>query len=128
MCLGVRRFSRCRTYRVLILVDALTILGDFQRGRSSALTLKAAVQRTWAILLAADVRPCSGYIPSEYNPGDPPSRGRRLEDCRWRRPADIDETRSFRRLRELENASRRLQRGGRRRSVCTRVSSSAVGP
>ncbi len=119
VCLGIRRLARGRSFqgrRILILVDALASLGAFQRGRSSALTLRGSVRQAWAVLLTADVRPRFGYIPSEFNPADPPSRGTRLEKCRWRGVRHGFDSPFLRRVQRMVVGYERLMHDNRSRS------------
>ena len=61
--------------RTLLLVDARTVLGAASKGRSSAPTLRRQMMRVGALTLAGDLHLYFGYIPSEENPADAPSRG-----------------------------------------------------
>ncbi len=116
--MGIRRLARSRGFQgrpTLILVDALASFGAFQRGRSSAPTLRLAVRHARAVPLAADVRPRKGYTLSEYNPADPLSRGHRLEKRRWKAVGGGLDTRTLRRLVALEVSWSRLRNDNRSR-------------
>ena len=63
--------------RVVILVDAKTVIGSATKGRSSARLLRAGRRSYAAHVLAAGPLPHLLYIPSESNPADAPSRGAR---------------------------------------------------
>ena len=83
--LGLRwllRSSRRHGKRTLLLIDAQAVLGATAKGRSSAPSIRRGVMRVAALLLAGDLQPYFGYIPSEENPADTPSRG---VVRRWRR-------------------------------------------
>jgi len=67
----------CR--RTLLLVDAKAVLGALARGRSSAPSLRRAVTRVGALCLGGDLLLHLVYVPSEDNPADAPSRGRRQQ-------------------------------------------------
>jgi len=69
------RDVRLHRARAPFLVDARAVMDALRKGRSSAPTLRYPVRQCAALLLAADVRMHFGYIPSESNPADPPSRG-----------------------------------------------------
>jgi hypothetical protein len=123
--LALRRLTRSSNNhgkRTLILVDALAVLGALKRGRTSAPTLKSATKRIAAIILAADILPRYGYIPSEDNPADAPSRGRRREKKRYCRHRGVALLPSERRLAAMTRAWARLERGGRSCSVSCRPS------
>jgi len=75
--LGLRRLARnlrVHNHRLLFLVDATAVLGALQRGRSSAPSLRAATRRAAGLILASGFRFRFGYLPSESNPADAPSR------------------------------------------------------
>ena len=76
--LGLRWLLRSATRhskRTLLLIDAQAVLGATAKGRSSAPSIRRGVMRVAALLLAGDLQPYYGYIPSEENPADTPSRG-----------------------------------------------------
>jgi len=72
----VRRAAAHRT-RVPVLVDAKTVVCAAGKGRSSAPTIRHTIARIGAHVLAADLALRIVYVPSEANPADGPSRGRR---------------------------------------------------
>ena len=76
--LAVRRLvrsARSHHHRALVLIDATAVGAGFQKGRSSASTLRRPIARAMAAALAGGLRLRTGYIPSEWNPADRPSRG-----------------------------------------------------
>mmetsp|Transcript_109505 Transcript_109505/g.349328 ORF Transcript_109505/g.349328 Transcript_109505/m.349328 type:complete len:270 (-) Transcript_109505:8-817(-) len=77
--MGIKRILRSRgshRHRALFLVDAQSPLGALQKGRSSAPTLRRVVSQAAAASLAGDLKIRWGYLPSESNPADAPSRGK----------------------------------------------------
>ncbi len=76
------RSSRRHGKRIVLLVDAKAALGAVAKGRTSAPAFRGPLCAINALLPATDslLRPVC--VPSEDNPADAPSRGRR------RRPAD----------------------------------------
>jgi len=89
--LGLRRLARCRRNlgrRGLFLIDARAVECALRKGRSSAPTLRRPLMAAAAVQLAEGLRMRFGYVPSELNPADPPSRGVRTRP-RDRRPVDI---------------------------------------
>ena len=88
--LGLRWLLRCasrHSKRTLLLIDAQAVLGAAAKGRSSAPSIRRGVMRIAAHLLAGNIQPYYGYIPSEENPADTPSRGVWREWRRQRRGA-----------------------------------------
>ena len=79
--LAVERLARSEhTHgrRVIMLMDAISPMCAIIKGRSGKPTLLRGTQRVDALLLATGIRLHLFYVPSEINPGDPPSRGLRL--------------------------------------------------
>ena len=76
-CRLLSRRARLHGCRGLFLVDAQAVQAALQKGRSSAPTLQRAVRRVGALSLACGWRWRFGYVPSEDNPADDLSRGRR---------------------------------------------------
>lgn len=64
-------------HRVPILVDAKAVVGAATKGRSSARALRTVLRSAAAYTMASDLLPRIVYIPSESNPADHPSRGRK---------------------------------------------------
>ena len=64
--------------RITVLVDAKAVLGAAAKGRSSARALQSGIRKLAALQLGGDVLLRLVYVPSEDNPADAPSRGRRL--------------------------------------------------
>lgn len=79
--LGVRWCTRqpcLHDTRIPILVDAKAILSAATKGRSSAGSIRGSLRSIAALLLASNILARYVYVPTEYNPADPPSRGRRV--------------------------------------------------
>ena len=76
----IARSVKHHARRVPILVDAQAVLGAAARGRSSAGTIKREIRRYGALVLGGDLLVRLIYVPSEDNPGDAPSRGKRCLD------------------------------------------------
>lgn len=90
-------------HRAPILVDAKVVTGAASKGRSSAGALRGPLRALAALLLSADVLLRLVYIPSEDNPADSPSRGKRsrpIPRMRVRSKVSRTETRTegFRRV------------------------------
>ena len=94
------RTARHFHHRVAILVDAKAALCAVAKGRSGAAGFRPTLCSIGAHLLASDTLLRPIYIPSEDNPADAPSRGKR------RRPAT---RRGVKKL-GFEKADRRLHR------------------
>ncbi len=60
--------------RFLHLVDNQLVAAVLSRGRSSSSKLRHSLKRLNALVLAACVYPCFGFVDSEDNPSDIPSR------------------------------------------------------
>ena len=78
MVLALRRIlrtGRLHAHRGTFLVDAQVVRAAFQKGRSSAPTLRLVTAQAGALCLVGDLRLRFGYLPSESNPADAPSRG-----------------------------------------------------
>ena len=87
--LGLRRLARCARWhghRGCFLVDAQAVLYALQKGRSGAPTLRHPVGQAGALSLACGWRWRYGYLPSESNPADDPSRGVVVRRTAERRP------------------------------------------
>ena len=66
--------------RLIHLTDSLVCLHSLSRGRSSSRKLRRTMSRINALLLGANVQPVWGYIHTDQNPADKPSRwGRRVK-------------------------------------------------
>jgi len=63
--------------RFCVAVDARAVLFAALRGRSSSGSLGPVLQRISAACLAADISLILLWVPSEFNPADAPSRGKR---------------------------------------------------
>ena len=74
--LRICRSARAHGHRGSFLVDAQAVGFALRKGRSSASSLRRGVRAVAAIELAADLRLCFPYLPSESNPADFPSRGK----------------------------------------------------
>ncbi|CAE7263216.1 unnamed protein product, partial [Symbiodinium necroappetens] len=64
-------------HKAALLLDAKVVVGAASKGRSSARALRTVLTAAAATTLAADLLPRIVYIPSESNPADGPSRGKR---------------------------------------------------
>ena len=60
--------------RCCVLADSQVALGVLQKGRSSSVGLNALLQQSLPIHLGCGVTLTSGFLPSEFNPGDDPTR------------------------------------------------------
>lgn len=60
--------------RVLLLVDSTVALYALWKGRSSSYPLLAVLRKIHALLLAGGLTLLTGWLPSEVNPADAPSR------------------------------------------------------
>ena len=69
----LRKVTRFR-HRVLHLVDNQVVASVISKGRSSSYRLRRAIQKLSALLLAGEIRLSIGYVASEDNPSDIPSR------------------------------------------------------
>ena len=66
--------------RCIHLTDSLVCLHALTRGRSSSRALRRTMSRINALVLAANLQPVWGYIHTEQNPADRPSRwGQRVK-------------------------------------------------
>ena len=66
--------------RLIHLTDSLVCLHSLTRGRSSSRKLRRTMSRLNSLILAADLQPVWGYIHTEQNPADKPSRwGQRIK-------------------------------------------------
>lgn len=74
----VEHRGHCNT-RLLHLTDSLVCLHSLTRGRSSSRRLRRTISRINALLLASNLQPLWGYVHTDQNPADKPSRwGRRV--------------------------------------------------
>ncbi|CAE7542598.1 unnamed protein product [Symbiodinium natans] len=73
----VARHAAKHGSKVPLLVDAKVVVGAVTKGRSSAKALRHALRSVAAVSMAANLLPRAVYIPSESNPADAPSRGKR---------------------------------------------------
>jgi hypothetical protein len=71
----ILRSTARHSKRIVVLVDAKSVLGAASRGRSSAPSLKRVIRQLGALTLAGDFLLRYVYVPSEDNPADAPSRG-----------------------------------------------------
>eukprot|EP00931_Biecheleriopsis_adriatica_P092086 TRINITY_DN6590_c0_g2_i2.p1 TRINITY_DN6590_c0_g2~~TRINITY_DN6590_c0_g2_i2.p1 ORF type:complete len:417 (-),score=44.86 TRINITY_DN6590_c0_g2_i2:597-1742(-) len=100
--------------RLPVLIDAKAVLGAASKGRTSAPGIRGAIRKIGALLLASDCLLRLVYVPSEDNPADDPSRGKRhrfpnrklLKKQRSKRSRI--ESRAERRLQELIRIERNL--------------------
>ena len=68
--------------RITLLIDAEAPMHALRKGRSSAPCFKLEVRKAGVLTLLLDALLHLVYVPSESNPGDPPSRGRPI--VAWR--------------------------------------------
>ena len=68
-------------HRLVVLVDAKAVLGAAVKGRTSSRMLRGVLRTLAAYALATNLLLRLVYIPSEHNPADEPSRGKRLKPC-----------------------------------------------
>ncbi|CAE6938118.1 HET-E1 [Symbiodinium sp. CCMP2592] len=68
-----RNFNR----RIVVLVDAKAVLGAATKGRTSAPVIRGVLRKLAALLLSTNSLLRLVYVPTEHNPADAPSRGRR---------------------------------------------------
>ena len=123
--LGLKRLARIGGTlgrRGLFLLDARAVEGSLRKGRSSAPTLRRPLMAAAAVQLAAGFRLRFGYIPSEDNPADAPSRGVRTRP-RDRRPV-IPRRRLLLGLPRRTRAKRSFWSSSSSASVATSLSSS----
>ncbi|CAE7543518.1 unnamed protein product [Symbiodinium sp. CCMP2592] len=71
------RHAKKHGHKVPFLIDAKVVVGAITKGRSSARSLRTCLRSAAAHVMAANLLPRLIYIPSESNPADRPSRGRR---------------------------------------------------
>jgi hypothetical protein len=106
---------RWHAHRVFMLVDATAVLFAFRKGRSSAKNLRYQTMQMASVLAAADIRLHFGYVSSERNPADWPSRGLRYGKARASRektPRLNDNSMFDKRMKKLRASIRRLGRCG----------------
>ena len=72
------RFHR----RLVILVDAKAVLGAATKGRTSAPGIRGVMRHIGALLMASNCLLKLVYVPTEHNPADAPSRGKRVKPIR----------------------------------------------
>lgn len=60
--------------RCLHLVDSLVVLHSLTRGRSSSRKMRRTLMRVNSYLLASGLHPLWGYVDTDQNPADRPSR------------------------------------------------------
>ena len=72
------RSSKLLRTRYVHLVDSQVVAGVLARGRSSSRRLQLLSRRIGAVHLAAFLFPCYGYVDTDDNPADVPSRWRWL--------------------------------------------------
>ena len=71
------RKTRTHSHRGVVLVDARAIGFGLQKGRSSGRSLVFGSRAVAAVTLACNLKLRYPYLPSESNPADHPSRGKR---------------------------------------------------
>lgn len=73
--------------RLLHLTDSLVCLHCLTRGRSSSRKLRRTMARINALILASNVQPLWGYVHTDQNPADKPSRWGRRVRAKFRKNA-----------------------------------------
>lgn len=73
--------------RMVHLTDSLVCLHCLSRGRSSSQRLRRTLSRINALLLASNAQPLWGYIHTDQNPADKPSRWHRRVRSKFRHAA-----------------------------------------
>ena len=73
--------------RMVHLTDSLVCLHCLSRGRSSSRRLRRTLSRINALLLASNAQPLWGYIHTDQNPADKPSRWHRRVRSKFRHAA-----------------------------------------
>ena len=90
----VARQAKKHDTKVPLLVDAKAAVGAVGKGHSFSRTLRTVVRTAASITMAANLLPRVAYIPSESNPADRPSRGKRNKPrnrwlhrvSKWKKP------------------------------------------
>ena len=127
--LGLRRLLRSRRnhrHRIVYLVDAQAIiLGGLRKGRSSAATIKRQVKQAAALQIAGGIKVYFGYVPSEDNPADAPSRGVHF-GARCRRPVRYRTSKSDRYCARLRRVSKYFDQLPKKISSSLSVTSSGT--
>ena len=73
--------------RLIHLTDSLVCLHCLTRGRSSSRRLRRTMSRINALLLASNAQPLWGYVHTDQNPADKPSRWHRRVRTKFRNAA-----------------------------------------
>ena len=78
------RLRRCSSFRkrVFHLADSQVCIGVFTKRRSSSKAMDRVVRRMNALELAAGIIPIYGYVRTDDNPADAPSRYKKTKKCR----------------------------------------------
>ena len=92
--------------RVFVLADSQVGLGAWVKGRASSVALNAELQQTLPIHLGCNLQSFAGFLPSEYNSADGPSRNTSPQDPILEMPA------CFGSLPDLEEFDRWLEQYG----------------
>ena len=79
----VLSFPSSLTRRVFLLVDSTVAFFSLWKGRSSSPQLLLILRKIGALLLASGVTLLPGWVPSEVNPADNPSRLRPMDYPSW---------------------------------------------
>jgi hypothetical protein len=94
--------------RIVVLVDSLVVVGAVCKGRSGSYGLNRILRQIFMLCFAGGLTLQVVYVPSEHNPADYPSRGRRLPRD-GRSPPRIQKVSRFERyMRDRACAVRRL--------------------
>jgi hypothetical protein len=98
--------------RVVIGIDAKVVLHAAIKGRSSSPTLSSIIRSIAAHCLAGDLLLYPLYVPSESNPADAPSRGRRRRPPQRRSLQTTRHNHFDKRIRKLSKAWERFRETG----------------
>ena len=74
--------------RLLHLTDSLVCLHCLTRGRTSSRRLRRTMSRINALILASNLQPLWGYVHTDQNPADKPSRWHRRVKTKFRNAAE----------------------------------------
>ena len=88
----VVRHRGSKPCRALFLVDNMVLCLAANKDRSSSPLLKPTLHLIAAYSLATGFHIAVRWIPSEYNPSDGPSRGKRPDGSSWTQPGAVPAT------------------------------------
>lgn len=85
----LRKTSRFR-HRVLRLIDNQVVASVVAKGRSSSFRLRRAVEKLAALLIAGEVRLAVGYVATDDNPSDLPSRWAKSKTTKLKKDGKLE--------------------------------------